>query len=102
MLKILTKYDYREQFCDALRNSKLKQCRKGFFKTGPGGSLAKACALGIAIEAGLLKHNGNIFDGPNNPESCLGKFDIDAYEVSRRNDAGQTFAEIADWIEEQP
>ncbi len=107
MLKTLTKYDYREMFCKALRVTLLEQCFMAFSDDvdlegleEPNTKAATACAIGVGVAAG-------IFSGPNIyhdhvPDSVYGRIGLDADIITDLNDHKHTFEDIAKWIEAQP
>lgn len=99
MLKPLTKTDYRELFCHALRNSPLKQCHGmfGWDMADEATVPEQACALGIAVLAQVI--DAGVYYGPG---SCGNRLGISPDEIAEKNDAGWTFAQIADWIEALP
>jgi len=109
MLKPLTKLDYRQLFCAALRSGKYKQVSGAF-----GWAPHEACAIGVGWKSGL-------FPAEFRPEETA-SLPIGAYDAAREklglahgngsgtlvsdifhmNDNGKTFEEIATWVEEQP
>lgn len=103
MLKTLTKYDYREQLCAALRSGKYKQVQGGVLSWHNN----EVCALGVGVKEGLF----GIMDYR---ADCQNKLGIDPYKIITMNDGPRgaarsrvrlsfkNFAEIADWIEAQP
>lgn len=100
MLKQLTKYDYREQFCEALRNWRGRH-GKGVKSLR---SNRAPCAIGVGRIAGIFSEPDSSRD-PNTPDIYIDaqeKLGIPICQIWRRNDDDVSLAEIADWIEAQP
>ena len=103
MLKQLTKYDYREQFCAALRSGKyhraigLAKLKSKTLST----RRIKACAIQVGMYEGLWEHRGRTPSWPSYTEAT-DKLGICAIDIAILNDEGWSFRQIADWIEAQP
>ena len=101
MLKTKTKYDYRDELCQALRSGKFKQGR-GVISYRYA-SRNNACVLGVAkLVFGIPGH------ARSSEYTYLSRLlDIDYQALYKLNDGScdnkpQTFQQIADWIEAQP
>ena len=93
MLKVKDKYDYRRELCEALRSGKYKQV-KGGADHWQGN---RVCALGVGVRAGIFYETDFYAEAAEK----LGTLNI-ATEIWSRNDSGQTFCQIADYIESLP
>ncbi len=94
MLKPLTKTDFRQLFCDALRSGKYEKVQRG----AAGWRGNQVCALGVGVRIGLWTEDEYCMRKP-----VSSKLGINADDVVSRNDDGpDTFEQIADWIEQQP
>lgn len=91
MLKVKTIYDNREEFCAALRSGKYIQVVGG--PSHWHGN--KVCALGVANEEKIISYTATASEF----RALLG---LSCVDIAVMNDDGKTFAEIADWIEQQP
>jgi len=110
MLKPLTKTDYRQLFCAALRSGKYEQVE------GENWCDNKVCALGVGVREGLFEDNrdldiftrcaNNLNGAPSSfYEDASRKLDLNICQVEAiysMNDEKVPFEDIAVWIEAQP
>lgn len=108
MLKPLTKTDYRQLFCAALRSGKYEQIK------GEGWCGNKVCALGVGVRENLFEDNSHMnwlhvreqgltYDFY---EDAARKLALDDHQIAKiyemNDDEKVPFEDIAAWIEKQP